>query len=118
MSDKPADVANRPEAAALGLWDCHGGANQRWRVSGALELTYEENVDRDGETIAQFNLAAADARLCQQSCAENRQCTGWLYRKPDGRSDGNPHCWLRKNLKGEKTDRLNISGRVRPEARP
>ena len=51
-------------------------------------------MNRDGHHIGNFNLAAADARLCQMSCIENHQCTAWVYRKPEGRTDHNPHCWL------------------------
>ena len=107
----------RENRAALVLWHCHGGTNQSWQLYSALNLTWEETVDRDGHHIGQFNLAAADAKLCQMSCIENHQCTAWVYRKPEGRTDHNPHCWLLdKTDKVSRGDIMLISGTVRPES--
>ena len=50
------------------------------------------------------------------SCIENHQCTAWVYRKPEGRPDHNPHCWLLdKTDKVSRGDIMLISGTVRPE---
>ncbi len=84
-----------------------------------LNVTYDENVNREGETIREFDLPEATARVCQVRCIGDPQCTAWVYRKPQGRTDRQPHCWLRRNIttveRGAK-DNLTISGSIRPEA--
>jgi hypothetical protein len=77
-------------------------------------LTFEQGVDRAGNTILELNLASTDARLCQSMCIKEARCTAWVYRAPEGRADGRPHCWLRNNVtKGPLTnDRATISGDV------
>ena len=82
----------------------------------ASDLTYEENVNRNGHHLTEFNLVAADPRLCQKNCIDNRQCTAWVYRKPAGRTDGKPHCWLLDRVtKIDRGDTMLVSGKVRPE---
>jgi uncharacterized caspase-like protein len=78
----------------------------------ALARSYEPNVNREGVTVSDFNLSGADARLCQTFCIKNSQCTAWVYRAPEGRSDKNPHCWLRNNVTKMRGDNLTISGDV------
>jgi Ricin-type beta-trefoil lectin domain/PAN domain len=113
------DIADfyKENRAALKLWHCHGKSNQSWQLYPALDLTWDEEVRRDGHVIGQFNLAAADARLCQMSCIEIRQCTAWRYRKPEGRNDHNPYCWLLDKTEKVNGDALVVSGTVRPEAK-
>jgi PAN domain len=82
-----------------------------------LNLTFDENVNREGSTIREFNLPRADAKLCQQSCIDEKQCTAWVYRAPAGRTDHQPHCWLRNAIaviEQGKIENLTISGSVRP----
>jgi hypothetical protein len=86
-----------------------------------LNLTFDENVNREGRTVREFNLARADARLCQQGCIEENQCTAWVYRAPAGRGDRQPHCWLRNGIEAVergKTENLTVSGSVRPDGQP
>jgi uncharacterized caspase-like protein len=77
-------------------------------------LTFEQGVDRAGNTILELNLPAADARLCQSMCVKEPRCTAWVYRAPEGRTDNRPHCWLRNNVtKSPLTnDRVTVSGDV------
>lgn len=77
-----------------------------------LARTYEPNVNREGVTVSDFNLPNPDARLCQNYCIENSQCTAWVYRAPEGRTDHRPHCWLRNNVSKLPGDSLTISGDV------
>jgi uncharacterized caspase-like protein len=77
-----------------------------------LARTYEPNVNREGVTLSDFNLSGNDARLCQNFCIKNSQCTAWVYRAPEGRTDHNPHCWLRNNVAKMRGDNLTISGDV------
>ena len=77
-----------------------------------LARTYEPNVNREGITVSDFNLPSPDARLCQNYCIENSQCTAWVYRAPEGRTDHRPHCWLRNSVSKLPGDSLTISGDV------
>jgi uncharacterized caspase-like protein len=79
---------------------------------GAVERTFEPNVNREGITVSDFILPGNDARLCQNFCIKNPQCTAWVYRAPEGRTDHNPHCWLRNNTAKSRADSLTISGEV------
>jgi hypothetical protein len=74
--------------------------------------TYEPGTNREGITIKEFNLNSPDARICQSSCIKEPQCSAWVYRSPQGRSDGQPHCWLRNNTVKLQGDNLTISGSV------
>jgi hypothetical protein len=103
--------------AAVHLWQCSGAANQAWQLVPALDLTWEENGGRNGHFIANFNLAGADPRLCQASCIANRACRAWTYRKPEGRGDHQPHCWLWDKIEGSSHDTMVVSGSVRPQAK-
>jgi uncharacterized caspase-like protein len=78
-----------------------------------MTRTFEPNINREGTTIAELNLPSADARLCQNLCIKEARCTAWVYRAPEGRSDGRPHCWLRTNISRSKGDNVTISGDVR-----
>jgi hypothetical protein len=78
----------------------------------AMARTYEPNVNREGVTVSDFILPGNDAHLCQNFCIKNPQCTAWVYRAPEGRSDHNPHCWLRNNTAKSRADNLTISGEV------
>lgn len=73
---------------------------------------YEPNMDRAGITIAEQNLPGPDARLCQSLCINEPRCTAWVYRAPEGRTDGRPHCWLRNNVIRRPGDNATISGDV------
>jgi len=118
INDLCVDISNysKDNLAAVGLWNCHDQSNQRWQFSPALDLTLEESAGYDGHQIAEFNLPGADAKLCQTSCIYNRQCTAWRYRKPEGRTDHNPHCWLLDKTNNVRhNDPMLISGAVRPE---
>jgi hypothetical protein len=74
--------------------------------------SYEPATNREGITVRDFNLSSPDARLCQSLCIEEPQCTAWVYRSAQGRTDGQPHCWLRNNVVKMKGDNLTISGDV------
>jgi hypothetical protein len=74
--------------------------------------TYEPAVNREGITIRELNLNIPDARICQSLCRSEAQCTAWVYRSPQGRSDGQPHCWLRNNAVRMQGDNLTVSGEV------
>lgn len=78
----------------------------------ALARTYEPNINREGITISDFNLSRADARLCQTFCIKNSQCTAWVYRAPEGRTDNRPHCWLRNKVTKSRGDNVTISGDI------
>lgn len=119
LNDLCADIANasKDNKAAVGTFKCHGGANQSWILRAGLNLTIDDRTGRDGDTIREFNLPSADVKLCQQACVDEKKCSAWNYRGPGGRTDKQPHCWLRNNVGDAKpSDSENASGRVRPEA--
>jgi hypothetical protein len=110
--------SSKANGASLKLWRCHGEPNQRFVLRAGLDLTWDEKVDRKGHPITEFNLDGADPRLCQRSCIDNRVCTSWVYRKPEGRTDGKPHCWLLdKTTQVVSGDAMLTSGIARPEAK-
>ena len=78
----------------------------------AADATYEENTIRPGTAYRDFDLPNADPRLCQKSCIDEAKCRGWVYRKPEGRTDGHPHCWLQARAGAPKNDKLDIAGIV------
>jgi hypothetical protein len=107
----------RGGGAALDLTDCNATPAQAWQLAPALNLTWEENSGRSGHFVAHFGLPDADPRLCQIICIRDRQCNAWGYRKPQGRGDHQPHCWLFDKTESVNHDVLNVSGIVRPEAK-
>jgi hypothetical protein len=114
------DIAHyaKDNGGALQLWKCHGESNQRFTLRQALDLTFEEKTWKEGAFLRDFDLAQADAKLCQRSCIDDRQCVAWDYRKPEGRTNNKPHCWLVTKIKERKVgDPMTISGIVRAEAK-
>jgi hypothetical protein len=114
------DIAHRSKdnGAALWVWKCGGSPNQSWALTLALDLTFEEKSYRQGDTLREFDLTQPDAKICQRGCIDERQCAAWSYRKPEGRSDHKPHCWLlTKVAKVNRGDATTISGGVRAEAK-
>lgn len=102
--------------AAIHLWQCGGWQSQVWQLVPALDLTWEEATNRDGSHVGDFVLAGSDPKFCQLSCVYDRKCSSWVYRKPEGRSDHKPHCWLLdKTTKVTTGDGLQTAGSVRPE---
>jgi hypothetical protein len=76
------------------------------------DATYEENTSRGGASFKEFNLPRADARLCQKACLDDTRCRIWNYRKPEGRTDGLPHCALREISANPTKDGLAVAGTV------
>ena len=116
------DIAGfqKERGAAVKLWTCHGDANQKWQIRPGFDLTYEEGANYDGNTIEELDTPNEDAKRCQVRCIANAQCAAWVYRKAEGRNNGQPHCWLRNNIDGRQrggSDGLTFAGRVRSEAR-
>jgi hypothetical protein len=103
--------------AVVHLWKFNATPNQAWQLAPALDLTLEENSGRSGHFIANFDLPGADFRLCQMSCIYNRQCNAWAYRKPEGRGNHQPHCWLFDKTEAVNHDTLVVTGVVRPKAK-
>lgn len=90
-----------------------------YTVSGTVnrlqyaEPTFEENFDNPGSEYREFDLPKADAKLCQSACLGEARCRAWAYRKPEGRSNNQPHCWLKEHVASvKKADNLMVSGMV------
>ncbi len=80
------------------------------------EPTFEENIDLAGSDYREFDLAKAEPRLCQSACLGEARCRAWAYRKPEGRTNNRPHCWLKEHVPSvKKTDNLTVAG-IRPGA--
>ena len=113
------DIPNysKENGAGLQLWRCHGESNQKFVLRQGLDLTFEEKAHHEGTYLREFDLVQPDPKICQRSCIDDRQCVVWDYRKPEGRTNNKPHCWLlTKTTKRKSDDPLMISGSVRAEA--
>jgi hypothetical protein len=86
--------------------------------ASAVYSSYEQNYYRDGPHYREFDLAQADPKLCQKACIGESRCAAWNYRKPEGRTDLRPHCWLLdRALPSRTADGLMAGGAVtRPGA--
>ena len=86
------------------------------RAAGA-DSTYEPDHWRQGDAYREFDVARADPNLCQKACVDESRCAGWNYRKPEGRTNGRPHCWLLERTSSRNQDGMMIGGVVtRPGA--
>jgi hypothetical protein len=120
INDLCFDIPNssKDDGAGLQLWRCTGESNQRFALNAALDFTIEEKTWKEGGFLRDFDLAQADPKLCQRSCIADRQCAAWDYRKPEGRVNHKPHCWLLNQIKERKPgDPMTTSGSVRAEAK-
>jgi PAN domain len=63
--------------------------------SDALQGEMELNTDRPGFDYRNFDLTAADAKLCRAQCEAETQCLSWTYVAP-GVQGVNARCWLKK----------------------
>jgi hypothetical protein len=93
---------NAQNGNPLQVLPCQGGVNQLWSLIEA-QPTFQKG-DVAGSTISEYDLPNPDPKLCQKNCLDNAQCTGWVYRAPEGRTNHAPHCWLRNNLVGVRTE--------------
>jgi hypothetical protein len=93
INDLCADIANAStdNRSAVGVSRCSGGSNQNWILRQGVDLTIDDNTNREGDALREFNLPSAEAKLCQQECIAEKKCSAWVYRKPKGRSR---HCIL------------------------
>lgn len=80
--------------------------------SGAAEniqrdrLRAESNINRPGSDYRHFS--AANAQLCQNACAQERQCASWTWVRP-GVQEPNGHCWLKNRAPHPVADNNCIS---------
>ena len=59
--------------------------------------TYDYDIDRPGGDYRNFELQAADPRLCANQCAAESACRAWTYVKP-GVQGRLPRCWLKNTV--------------------
>jgi hypothetical protein len=76
------------------------------------DATYEENTNRHASDYREFDLPKPDARLCQKACLDEMRCRAWAYRKPEGRTNHQGHCWLKDRAPATNSDRLMAAGIV------
>lgn len=77
--------------------------------------TYEENIDHPGGDYRTFDLAKADPKLCQKTCLDEAKCGAWVYRKPEGTTNGRPQCSLKERVLARIDDNLSVSGIARAD---
>jgi hypothetical protein len=102
--------ATQPSAPLPAARSGTSASSQAPQVNGTR--TFEPRTDREGINIKDLNLNSPDARQCQSLCVDEQRCTAWVYRAPEGRTDGHPHCWLRSNAVRIPADSLTIAGDV------
>jgi hypothetical protein len=73
------------------------------------ELGVEVGVNRPGSDYRSFEMRQADAKLCQQACAEDQQCRAWTYVKP-GVQGNTARCWLKNAVPNPQPDDCCTSG--------
>jgi hypothetical protein len=73
----------------------------------------EENTDRMGMNLRNFDLSSPDPLLCQQACAEEASCKAFTYVKP-GYQGANARCYLKSGVPDATNNECCISG-VRTE---
>jgi hypothetical protein len=74
-----------------------------------LEGDMEANTDRPGFDYRNFDLAAADARLCRAQCEAEQRCLSWTYVAP-GVQGTYARCWLKNAVPQATTNGCCISG--------
>jgi hypothetical protein len=80
---------------------------------GAVDATFGEPNWMGEPNLKELDLARADPRLCQKTCLDESRCLAWSYRKPEGRTNGRPHCWLESAQVGfSPNDDYTVSGTV------
>jgi hypothetical protein len=60
-------------------------------------LEFEQNVDRPGMNLRNFNLDRAEYGLCQTACANDSRCQAWTYVRPGVQGTG-ARCWLKSGV--------------------
>lgn len=76
-------------------------------------VSSEWNIDRPGQDIRNFNLRAADPKLCRTACVLDNRCKAWTYVKPNTTQGPRPRCWLKNGIPTDRVDTCCISGIVR-----
>ncbi|OGF66381.1 MAG: hypothetical protein A2Y62_12455 [Candidatus Fischerbacteria bacterium RBG_13_37_8] len=71
--------------------------------------TFEENTDRPGMNLSNFDLSSPDPLLCQNECNDEPECKAWTYVKP-GIQGPNARCWLKTGIPDAIPNDCCISG--------
>ena len=101
-------VYGKPENGPPHCWLKHRAPalrNDEHYIAGTViralqytEPTYEANTRRPGADYRDFDLPNVDPKLCQKACIGEARCRAWVYRKPEGRTNNRPHCWLKEHV--------------------
>lgn len=70
----------------------------------------EWNTDRPGSDFSNFDLPAANPKLCQDACAANPKCKAWTYVKPNTVQGPRPRCWLKYAVPQARSNNCCVSG--------
>jgi pimeloyl-ACP methyl ester carboxylesterase len=72
------------------------------------------DVDLFGADYANFRLASAEPKLCQDTCRTDAKCVAWTYVQP-GAQGPQARCWLKSRVPRATRDECCISGVERVE---
>jgi hypothetical protein len=78
-------------------------------ASAVFAETQEWNTDRPGMNIRNFDLSAADPKLCEDACNSNPNCKAYTYVKP-GVQGANARCWLKSGVPSPVKNSCCVSG--------
>ena len=87
---------------------CISGVKRQGGSGGA-----EFDTDRPGQDYSNFNLPAANFRLCRRSCRDDTRCRAWTYVRPNTIQGPQPRCWLKNGVPAARRNNCCVSGVVR-----
>ena len=74
------------------------------------QVGFEWDINRQGQDYRNFDLFAADPRLCQDACTAEARCKAWTYVKPNTIQGPNPRCWLKHTVPPATRNNCCVSG--------
>jgi hypothetical protein len=78
-------------------------------ASAVFAEAQEWNTDRPGMNIRNFDLSAADPKLCEDACKADPNCKAYTYVKP-GVQGANARCWLKSGVPSPVKNSCCVSG--------
>ncbi len=69
----------------------------------------EAGIDRPGQDYKDFDLTAADPKLCLDACLAEAECKAWTYVKPGVQGD-KARCWLKNGVPDQVNNDCCVSG--------
>jgi len=70
----------------------------------------DPGIDRPGQDYKDFDLSAADPKMCLDACLAEAECKAWTYVKPGVQGD-KARCWLKNGVPDQVKDDCCVSGK-------